>query len=137
MLFKYAVDTAGVMAFEKFTQENVRASKDMQKDMEFKFESESQQEDAHSLPSGGSIHRQRKRIGPNIHPDAARTLHDIVFTRLKHSHSFHKDEEAKQPMISGATGEDIQVVVIDERPEKFNIYNDGDRLLNTYYSNLP
>ena len=41
-------------------------------------------------------------------------------------------------MEAGATGEDIQVLVIDERvPDKFNIYNDGDRLINTYYSNLP
>jgi hypothetical protein len=53
-----------------------------------------------SLPTGGnsSKHRNSKRGGPNIHPDAARTLHDLVFTRLKHSHSFHKDEEElKQP----------------------------------------
>ncbi len=110
LFFKY-VDTAGVLAFEKFTAENIRASgKRGAADEDFKFEEDSHNEDmpSHSLPTGGSSHLQaRKRGGPNIHPDAARTLHDLVFTRLKHSHSFHKDEEVKQPMDGAATGEDI------------------------------
>jgi hypothetical protein len=99
LLFKY-VDTSGVQAFEKFTSENVRASKDLRKpndDLDFKFddgESEASENPSHSLPTGGSLHKpRRKRAGPNIHPDAARTLHDLVFTRLKHSSSFHKEGE--------------------------------------------
>jgi hypothetical protein len=61
----------------------------------------------------------------------------LVFTRLKHSHSFHKDDEEIKQISRAASGEDIQVVVVDDRSEKCNIYNDGERMLSTYYSNLP
>lgn len=96
---------------------------------------------SHSLPTrrNSSKHRNSKRGGPNIHPDAARTLHDLIFTRLKHSHSFHKDdEEVKQIRQAKGSGEDIRVVLIDEKlgPVKSNIYTDGERMLSTYYNNL-
>lgn len=80
-----------MQAFNKFTSDVNQKNK---QEEEFKFDEGSQ-----SLPSDNLVrsqagsHKQKRKAGPNIHPDAARTLHDIVFTRLRHSHSFHKDSE--------------------------------------------